>query len=158
VTGVQTCALPIYNLGTTYYLTSKFRKSVAYYRRAVRLKPASASFHLNLGTSYYRLRHWQEAVQEYREALSLDPNILTEHSTMGTVLETRGTDVEYYYYMAKVFASLGRTDDAVRYLRRAFEDGFRDIKRLDEDPDFAKISKDPSYTALRSNPPVPIKD
>ena len=146
------------NLGTTYFLANKFRKSVKYYRQAIELNPDSASFHLNLGTSYYRIRKYKEAVDEYRQALSLDPNILTVHSSMGTVVQARGGDVDYYFYMAKVFASLGRIEEAVRYLRRAFEDGFKDVKRLDADPDFLKISKDPSYTALRSNPPVPIRD
>ncbi len=146
------------NLGTTYFLANRFRRSVKYYRCAIELNPDSASFHLNLGTSYYRLKKPTEAVEEYRKALSLDPNILTVRSSMGTVVQARGGDVDYYFYMAKVLASLGRTEEAVRYLRRAFEDGFKDVKRLDEDPDFLKISKDPSYTALRSNPPVPIKD
>lgn len=146
------------NMGTTYYLVNKFSKSLKYYRKAVALKPDSASFHMNLGSAFYRLKKPKEAVDEYRRALTLDPNILTERSTMGTVVEARGSDAEYYYYMAKVFASLDRVDEAVRYLRRAFEDGFKDLKKLDEDPDFLKISKDPSYIALRTNPPVPISE
>jgi tetratricopeptide (TPR) repeat protein len=149
---------PWNNLGTTYYLVNKFTKSVKYYRRAVLLSPTSASFHMNLGTSFYRMKKAKEAVDEYRQALTLDPNVLNERSTMGTVVEARGADVDYYFYMAKVFASLGRTEEAVRYLRRAFEDGFKEFQKLDADPDFLKISKDPSYVALRSNPPVAIKD
>jgi tetratricopeptide (TPR) repeat protein len=146
------------NLGTTFYLANKFSKSVKYYRKAIELSPGSASFHLNLGTSFYRLKKPKEAVDQYRRALMLDPNILNERSTMGTTIQARGSDVDYYFYMAKVFASLGRADEAVRYLRRAFEDGFREFKKLDEDADFLRISQDPSYIALRHNPPVPIKD
>jgi hypothetical protein len=56
-----------------------------------------------------------------------------------------------------VFASLGRVDEAVRYLRRAFEDGFKDQKKLQEDPDFQKISSYPAYVELLNNPPVPIQ-
>jgi hypothetical protein len=67
-------------------------------------------------------------------------------------------DADYYFYLAKVFASLGRAPEAVRYLRHAFEDGFDNFKMLDQDPDFLKISKDPSYTELRKSPPVAIKD
>jgi tetratricopeptide (TPR) repeat protein len=146
------------NLGTIYYLLNKFGKSIKYYRKAISFKPGAASFHLNLGTSFYRIKKPKEAVDEYRQALMLDPNILNERSTTGTVVQARGADVEYYFYMAKVFASLGRVEDAVRYLRRAFEDGFKEFKKLDEDPDFLKINQDPSYIALRNNPPVPIKD
>ena len=146
------------NLGTTFYLANKFSKSVKYYRKAIELNPDAASFHLNLGSAYYRMKKPNEAVDQYRRALLLDPNILNERSTMGTIIQARGTDVDYYFYMAKVFASLGRAEEAVRYLRRAFEDGFTEFKKLDDDADFLRISHDPSYIALRKNPPVPIKD
>ena len=149
---------PWNNLGTTFYLVNKYAKSIKYYRKAISLNPDSASFHLNLGSSFYRSKKPREAVDEYRKALTLDPNILSERSTTGTVVQAGGGDVEYYFYMAKVFASLGRAEEAVRYLRRAFEDGFKQFRKLDEDPDFLKISQDPSYIALRNNPPIPIKE
>jgi tetratricopeptide (TPR) repeat protein len=146
------------NLGTVYFLQGKAKKSLKEYRHAIQLNPDSASFHLNLGTSYSRLKKYPEAFGEYRTALTLDPNILMKGGGAGTVMETRAVDVEYYFYMAKVFASLGRPDEAIRYLRHAFEDGFKNLKRLDDDPDFVKISKDPAYIALRQNPPIAIKD
>lgn len=146
------------NIGTVYYLQDRFHKSVKCYLQAIRLSPTSASFHLNLGTSYYHLRKIKEAVDEYRRALELDPNCLTERSATGTVVQARGADVDFYFYLAKVFASLGRVEDAVRYLRRAFEDGLQDRKRIDQDPDLKKISRDPAYVELMKNPPVAIKD
>jgi tetratricopeptide (TPR) repeat protein len=151
-------AEPWNNMGTTYYLEDKFAKAVRCYQHALKLQPGSATFHLNLGTGFYRLKKVQEAVSEYRMALTLDPTCLTQHSPTGTTLQTRGADVEFYFYLAKVFASLGRTEDSIRYLHRAFEDGFKDQKRLDEDPDFQKISQDPAYLELIKNPPVSIKD
>jgi hypothetical protein len=46
----------------------------------------------------------------------------------------------------------------VRYLRRALEDGLKNQKRIDEDPDFEKIKQYPAYVELMRNPPVAIKD
>jgi tetratricopeptide (TPR) repeat protein len=151
-------AEPWNNLGTVYYLQDNYRKSLKYYQQAIRLNPTAASFHLNLGTSYYHLKKIKEAVEEYRRALELDPNCLTERSATGTVVQARGADVDFYFYLAKVFASLGRTEEAVRYLRRAFEDGLQDRKRLDQDPDLQKISREPAYVELMKNPPLAIKD
>jgi len=152
-------AEPWNNLGTTYFLQNKFGSSVKYYVHAIALNPSSASFHMNLGTSYTRMKKYPEAVDQYRQALILDPNVLKEHSAIAPSLQpSHGGDKEFYYYMAKVFASLGRVDESLRYLRHALEDGFRDYKRLDDDPDFAKISKVPEYIALRKNPPVAIPD
>ncbi len=146
------------NMGTTYYLEDHYAKSVKYYRRAVELDPKSGSFHLNLGTSYYHMKKLKEAVEEYHSALVLDPSILTDHSPVGTVVEARGADANFYFYLAKVFAGLGRPEDAVRYLRRAFEDGFKDSGLLEKDPDFQKISQYPAYVELLKTPPVAIKD
>ena len=146
------------NMGTTYYLQNKPKKSIRYYRQAIKLNPTSASFHVNLGTSLYKRKKIPEALEEYRAALALDPNVMTDRSSVGTVLQAQGADPKFYFYLAKVFASLGRPAEAVRYLRRAFEDGFSNQKQLDEDPDFQKISEYPAYVELRNNPPVPIKD
>jgi tetratricopeptide (TPR) repeat protein len=149
---------PWNNLGTTYFLEGKAKKSLKYYQRAVKLNPSGASFHLNLGTAYFHNKQFDEAVAEYRAALSLDPNILREHSPQGTVVEARGSGYKLYFYLAKAFASLGLTDEAIRYLRRAFEEGFQDRELLGKDPDFQKISSNPAYVELLNNPPQAIKE
>jgi tetratricopeptide (TPR) repeat protein len=154
----KTFAEPWNNLGTTYYLENKPKKSLKYYRQAIKLNPLSGSFHLNLGTAYCRQKKFDLAIEEYRTALGLDPAVLTSRSTLGTVLDARGTDVNFYFYLAKALASKGRAEEAVRYLRRAFEDGFNDLKLLDADPDFKKISEFPAYVELRKNLPKPIKE
>ena len=149
---------PWNNLGTIYFFDKKYRKSVKCYEQAIQMNPASAAYHLNLGTSLYHLKKIPEALHEYRRALELDPNCLTGFSLTGTVIQAPRLDVEFYFYMAKVFASMGRVEEAVRYLRRAFEDGLVDHKRVEEDPDFQKISGQPAFVELMKNPPVAIKD
>ena len=145
------------NLGTTYFLQGRAKKSLKYYRHAVKLNPEGASFHMNYGTGLFRRKKYEKAVEEYRVALSINPNILREHSAAGTVVDARAGGQKLHYLLAKSFASLGMADEAVRYLRRAFEEGFHDQERLAKDPDFQKISADPAYVELLNNPPVPIK-
>ena len=149
---------PWNNLGTTYYLNDKAKKSIKYYRQAIKLNPNSASFHTNLGTAYYQMKKFKEAVAEYQTAITLDPNVLTEHTSVGTIMQARAADARFFFYMAKVFASVGRAEEAVRYLRRALEDGFNDQKLMDSDPDLKKISEFPEYVELRKNPPKAIKE
>jgi tetratricopeptide (TPR) repeat protein len=151
-------AEPLNNMGTTYFMQDKYGKSIKCYLRALKLNPNSASYHLNLGTSYFHMKKYDESVEEYRKALSLDPDVFAQRSGFGTTIEARGADPEYYFYLGKVFASLGRVDEAVRSLRRALEDGFKDQKRILNDPDFKKISQNPAYVELMNNPPVGIKD
>jgi len=146
------------NIGTVYYMEKKYGRSVKYYQHAIELKGDNASFHVNLGTSYYHLKKFDLAVEEYRTALGIDPKIMSIQSAVGTVVHTSGEDVEFYFFMAKAFASIGDAEDAVRYLRRALEDGFNDWKRINEDPDFQKVSQHPAFVELQRNPPVAIKN
>jgi len=146
------------NLGTVYYMEKKYGRSVKYYQRAIELMGDNAPFHMNLGTALYHQKKLELAVAEYRTALGIDPNVMTEESPLGTTVHAGGADVEFYFYMAKAFASVGNAEEAVRYLRRALEDGFNDPKRIDEDPDFKKISQHPAFVELMRNPPVAIKN
>jgi tetratricopeptide (TPR) repeat protein len=146
------------NIGTVYFMEKKYGKSVPYYQRAIKLRDDTAAFHLNLGTSYYHLKRFDVAVEEYRTALGIDPKVVLQQSGVATVIHAGATDVEFYFYLAKAFASIGNAEDAVRYLRRALEDGYGDPKRIEEDPDFKKISQYPAFVELMRNPPVAIKN
>jgi tetratricopeptide (TPR) repeat protein len=146
------------NIGTVFFMEKKYGKSVWYYQRAIKLKGDTAAFHLNLGSSYYHLKKFDEAVEEYRTALGIDPKVAIQDSAVGTAIHAGATDVEFYFYMAKAFASIGNAEDAVRYLRRAIEDGFTDLKQIDQDPDFKKISQYPAFVDLMRNPPAAIKN
>jgi tetratricopeptide (TPR) repeat protein len=146
------------NRGTVYFMEKKYARSVKDYQRAIELKGDTATFYINLGISYSRMGKYDQAVTAYRTALRIDPKVMAQESSMGTVVHTSESDVKYYFYMAKAFASVGSAEDAVHYLRRALEDGFKDLKRIDEDPDFKKISQYPAFVELMQNPPVAIKD
>jgi tetratricopeptide (TPR) repeat protein len=153
----RTFAQPWNNLGTTYYLDGKPKKSIKFYRRAIKVNPESASYHLNLGTAYFARKKYERATREYRTAIQLDPDVLTRNAAgRGTTVETRYASAKFYFYLAKIFASAGNPDKAVRYLERAMEEGFNNRKRILQDPDIQKISKDPAFVELMKNPPVAI--
>lgn len=146
------------NLGTVYFMANKYGKSVSYYQRAVKLKSETAAFHMNLGTSYYHLKKFDQAVEEYRTALGIDPKVAIQQSPVGTTIHAGGADPEFYFYMAKAYASVGNAEDAVRYLRRSMEDGYGNPKQIGADADFKKISQYPAFIELLQNPPVAIKN
>jgi tetratricopeptide (TPR) repeat protein len=152
-------AQPWNNLGTTYYLQQRPKRSIKFYRHAIKLNPQAASYHLNLGTAYFARKKYERASGEYRTAIQLDPEILTRNTSgEGTAVQTRHTDAKFYFYLAKIFASTGKSGQAVRYLERAMEEGFDNRKRILQDPDIQKIIADPAFVALMKNPPVAIKD
>jgi hypothetical protein len=48
---------------------------------------------------------------------------------------------------------MGRNDDALQYLRRALEEGFKQKKSLDEEPDFATLKDLPEFKELLARVP-----
>src|SRR5256885_4874505 len=72
VTGVQTCALPIY------------------FHAAIRYKPNYASAHSNLGNALAVQHKVADAIPEYQEALRLNPKDAQAHNNLGNALVEQG--------------------------------------------------------------------
>jgi len=50
--------------------------------------------------------------------------------------------------VAKLYAKSGRNDLALQYLRKALEEGFKERKKLEEDPEFAALRELPEFKLL----------
>ncbi len=61
---------------------------------------------------------------------------------------SREQRVAINYYIAETFASAGKQEQALFYLRKAMDEGFNDRKRLDEDKDFATLRTTPQFQEL----------
>ena len=55
---------------------------------------------------------------------------------------------KYHYWMATLYAGQNRSDLAIQYLRKALEEGFKERKKLTEDPAFALIRELPEFKVL----------
>jgi hypothetical protein len=55
--------------------------------------------------------------------------------------------------MATLYASDGRGDLAIQYLRKALEEGFKERKKLTEEPAFATIRELPEFKQLLTMEP-----
>ena len=138
------------NLGTVYYAAKSYRRAISQYRRALKIAPDSASIHSNLGTAYYARNQLALANEEYRIAIKLDPEVFEHHSSYGTLLQERSVQdrAKFHYMMAAIYAKDGRNDLALQYLRKALEEGYKDRKKLPEDPAFASMRDLPEFKEL----------
>jgi tetratricopeptide (TPR) repeat protein len=143
------------NVGTIYYATKSYRRAISAYKKALRITPDSASFHMNLGTAYMARKMEKEAIAEYQIALKLDPEAGLSHSTYGTTLETQGAEdkARLHYAMAKAYASQNMTELALQFLRRSLEEGFKDRKKLERDPEFDAMRETPEFKELMALEP-----
>jgi tetratricopeptide (TPR) repeat protein len=140
----------INNLGTVYYAAKSFGKSIRYYKRALKYAPQSASIYSNLGTAYFARKKYKEAMETYQIALKLDPNVFENHGSYGVLLEERSVEerAKFHFHMAKLYAQAGRNELALQYLRKALEEGFKEKKKIEEDPDFQAMRDLPEFKEL----------
>jgi tetratricopeptide (TPR) repeat protein len=138
------------NLGTIFYAKKSYRRAISQYRRAIKLAPDQASVHSNLGTAYFARNQLDVALEEFRKALELDPDVFEHHSSYGVMLQERSVAdrAKFHYSMATLYATQGRNDLAIQYLRKALEEGFKERKKLTEEPAFAALRELPEFKQL----------
>jgi tetratricopeptide (TPR) repeat protein len=145
----------INNLGTIYYARRSFRRAISHYNKALKLTPNSASIYSNLGTAQFARRKYKEASEAYQKALSLDPEVFEHRSAYGTLLQERtvAEKARFHYYLAKTYANAGNTERAIRYIRMALEEGFKERQKLLEEPEFAKLRETAEFKELMATEP-----
>ncbi len=135
------------NLGSAYHVKKNLKQAAKHYRKAIELKPELASAHRNLGTALLAMGKIDGGLDAYRRAYELDPTIFSESSRSCAVKETDGG--MQYFCFAKISAGSGRIDDALDLLEKAHSAGFKDFKKVEKDPDFAKVVLTERYESLK---------
>ena len=140
----------INNLGTVYYANKNYRRAISQYKKAIKIAPDSASIHSNLGTAYFARNQIVLATEQYGIALKLDPNVFEHHSSYGVMLQERNVQdrAKFHYWMATLYARDGRNELALQYLRKALEEGYKERKKLPDDPAFAGLRELPEFKLL----------
>jgi tetratricopeptide (TPR) repeat protein len=146
------------NLGVVYYHNKKYGRAVKYYKKAIEMEADAPSFHSNLGSAYFAMKDMEKAIPEYQRAMQLDPDIFERRSTLGIVAQMSSPDdrAHYSYVMAKMYSQMGMLDRSLLYLRRAIEEGYKDVNNAMQDSEFAKLRKDPRFNDLMTQRPPSI--
>jgi tetratricopeptide (TPR) repeat protein len=88
-------------------------------------------------------------MEAYHKALELNPHIFDPGQTqIVQETSTRRQLVAVNYYLAKTYATEGKMQEALAYLRKALEAGFRDRKLLMKDKEFASLRATPEFHQL----------
>ena len=137
------------NLAAVYYGLHNFREAEHWYKRALKHTSESAVIYCNLGTAYFGEGNYKKGLKMYQKAFSIDDQVFAPgQSQMVEGGSSREQRVEINYYIAETFASAGKQEQALFYLRKAMDEGFKDRKRLDEDKDFATLRTTPQFQEL----------
>jgi tetratricopeptide (TPR) repeat protein len=137
------------NLAAVYHAEHDFKQAERTYKLALKYSPSSAITYCNLGTAYFAQEKYKPGMQAYHKALELNPHIFDAGQTQ--IVEetsTRRQLVAVNYYLAKTYATEGKMEEALGYLRKALEAGFRDRKQLMKDKEFASLRATPEFHQL----------
>ena len=92
---------------------------------------------------------YNKGVKMYQKAFSIDQSVFDPNrSAMVEGGGSREQRVAINYYIAQTFAKAGNQDQALIFLRKAMDEGFKDRKRLIEDSDFAVLRTTPQFQKL----------
>jgi tetratricopeptide (TPR) repeat protein len=152
------------NLGATYYAEKNYKKAVSQYQRSLSLKPDVASVYTNIGYAYFAEKQLPKAMEAFHRALEIDPHVFEETGRAGSILSYRSVADRglFNFMLAKDYAQSGDTANTMVYLRRAHDEGYKELGKARTDPAFAKVITDPGVKALLdeiapepTSPPAP---
>lgn len=148
------------NLGVVYYEGKKFGKAIKYYNRAISVRPDMASYYSNLGAALFSKKDFEKAGVAYAKALELDPEIFERTSRTGVAAQLPSPEdrAKYEYLMARLYAKMGRAEDSLQCLRKALEQGYKDINLVYKDEEFSTLRKDPRFAELMNAKPPAIPE
>lgn len=145
------------NIGTVWYQRKKYGKAIRAYKKAISIRSDMAVLHSNLGYAYFGEKKYQDAIGSFRQALALDPQLFEHNSSRsGSVLQDRtvGDRGRFYFLLAKSFAEAGNLERCLIYLRKAKDEGYKELAAVKSDPSFAAVVKDPAVQeVLAPKPP-----
>jgi tetratricopeptide (TPR) repeat protein len=148
------------NLGVILYETKKYGAAVKEYEKAIARDGNAASFFSNLGAAYFSKRDFDRAVLAYQHALELDADVFARTSRDGVQAQLPSPEdrARYNYTVARLYAKMGLSEQSLEYLRRAMESGYKDLKNVYKDVEFAELRKSPRFTELMASKTPAIPD
>jgi len=108
-----------------------FHTAGSIFQRAARICPECYLARYNLGNVFLATNLYEEALNEFYAAASIKPK-----------------DPLPLYEIARIHSILGHKETSLYYLEQAIINGFSDMKRLNNDPDFVKYHGDERFKVL----------
>ena len=148
------------NLGVINYERRRYGPAIKQYKKALAVEPDSASFYSNLGAAYFARKEFEHATQAYSKAVQLDPEIFerTSHTGISAQMASPEDRAHYDFVLAKLYAKMGDHDHSLEFLRKSMEEGYKDVKDVYTDPEFAGLRKDARFAELMKMKPVAIPE
>lgn len=147
------------NRGYMEFTKKNYNKAIKYYQKALSIHPTDAVFHYNMATAYFAMHNYKRAAQEYRASYLLDPDIFQRVSRIGVMAQSTSPEdrAAFSFMVARMYAQAGDLDHSLEYLRKAMEEGYKDIKKVYTEAEFATLREDKRFAELMARRPQSIQ-
>src|ERR1700730_3071336 len=152
-----------------YGAAKQYDKAIDYYKKAIALEPDSFRMRMDLGGDYLGAGRYQDAAEEFQNVLTIyGPNVYplarlgytyavwgrkTEAERILSELKREGRPGYVSYAIAEICAALGRNEEALRWLQRAYDE--RAAQMIGLKWDFDSLRSDPRFQDLVRRVGVP---
>jgi tetratricopeptide (TPR) repeat protein len=143
------------NVGAVDYMRKNYNSAAKYFKKAVALDETHATYHVNLGAAWFSQKKMDRAMAEYMRAMELDPEALRHENRTGIAAQISSPEerAQYSYLLAKAYAKRGDVEGCLQCLKRAKEEGFRNLANVYKDEEFSRMRDNPR---LQEVVPPPI--
>ena len=144
------------NIGTIWYQRKKYGKAIKAYQKAITIRGDMPVLYSNLAYAYFSDKKYEDAIASFRQALTIDPQYFERNgSRNGSILQDRTVEDrgKFYFLLAKSYAEAGNLDRCVIYLRKAKDEGYKNLAAVKTDPSFAALLKEPAIQEVLAPKP-----
>jgi tetratricopeptide (TPR) repeat protein len=144
------------NIGAVDYLRKNYKSAAKYFKKAAALDETHPTYHVNLGAAWFSQKKMDRAIAEYTRAIELDPDIFRRESRIGIAAQIASPEerAQFSYTLAKAYAKRGDVEGCLQCLRKAKEDGYRDLANVYRDEEFSRMRDNPR---LQEVVPPPVE-
>ena len=124
---------------------SAFNDAEASFREAASLEPGSLSTQVDLASMCILQGKFDEAEAPLARALELDPEALEKNARVGITAQIGSNEerANFYYMLAKIHAKRCDSDNCILCLKKAKENGYKDMDKVYKEEEFARVWTDP---------------
>jgi len=146
----------INNIGAVEYMKKNFGAAAKYFKKAVALDESHSTYHVNLGAAWFSQKKFDRAIAEYIRAMEIDPDAFRQESKVGIAAQISSPEerAQYAYSLAKAYAKRGDMDGCLECLKKAKEEGYRNLANVYKDEEFSRMRENPRLQEVVPPPPI----
>jgi serine/threonine protein kinase/tetratricopeptide (TPR) repeat protein len=160
------------NVGWCYYVAGDWDRAIEEEKNTLRLGPGFIVAHGYLGQAYLEKKMYDQAIDEFRQTVSLAPGSMSRKAELGAAYARAGkarpaNDIlqefqhvphgKYVssYDWAMLYAGMGKKQETISWLERAYEERNGRLANLAVHPQFAFLRGESRYEKILERMNVP---